>query len=88
MYEYHRFDNHINFRLPTKPSAGHWYRQRDYHRFGSVGGMGASWAFAAMAVKMFGKEAEETIAIFCLLFASFFMVVIWEAEIGEYTVLS
>jgi heme O synthase-like polyprenyltransferase len=53
-----------------------------------VGGMGASWALAAMAVKLFGKEAEENIAILCFLFTVFYMVVIWAAEIGEYTVLS
>jgi heme O synthase-like polyprenyltransferase len=53
-----------------------------------VGGMGASWALAATAVKLFGKEAEENIAILCFLFTVLYMVVIWAAEISEYTVLS
>jgi heme O synthase-like polyprenyltransferase len=53
-----------------------------------VGGMGASWAFAAMAAKLFGKESEEAIAIFCFVFTFYYMVVIWAAEISEYTVLS
>jgi heme O synthase-like polyprenyltransferase len=53
-----------------------------------VGGMGASWALAAMAVKLFGKEAEENIAILCFSFSFSYMVVIWAAEISEYTVLS
>ncbi|KAJ8589121.1 hypothetical protein M405DRAFT_881752 [Rhizopogon salebrosus TDB-379] len=51
---------------------------------GSVGGMGASWAFAAMAVKLFGKDSEEGIAILCFLFTLLYMVVIWAAEIESY----
>jgi hypothetical protein len=50
--------------------------------------MGAFWALAVVAVKLFSKHSEESIAILCFLFTLFYMVVIWAAEISEYTVLS
>ncbi|KAJ8588653.1 hypothetical protein M405DRAFT_933957 [Rhizopogon salebrosus TDB-379] len=37
-----------------------------------------------MAAKLFGKESEHVIAIFCFVFTFYYMVVIWAAEIKSY----